>query len=467
MALEQRRLIQAVEPAGEPFHPVRVRRKGVHRHETRDRVHVSRRGRVPPCGVESAVRLGPHRGPAVHRGYELGLAALELGAERFAEEVVIPVPAPAAVERHDEQRRLLQRLEPGCRLARAAHDDVAQRAAHRLEDRRPGEKGDIGGVELREVLQAEVVHDKPVLTGELRDRATMTSPVAQNEARKVQAGSPALRSLPELVGNGLELRLDAAEEQLRVAPAERQVLDADLEHLAIGAQSRDRQLGELAAREHERRSRRHVQDERGEHGGRRARANRLDVVDDQHDRLGEAVEEGREPSGTGRPGAPRGPTVASSASIEPLRLRAAVTHSNNVDASSPPSRATHANRRASRSAHCDRRVVFPYPAGATSVTSRWPFAARRRLTSPGRGTVPGRTGGIAVFARRSNRSGAPAPAPDRRALVAADGRRALERSRRRSGCDKLPTSPSVDSVSVATPTARFCHQSIERAAPGQ
>ena len=32
--------------------------------------------------------------------------------------------------------------------------------------------------------------------------------------------------------------------------------------------------------------------------------------------------------------------------------------------------------------------------------------SRRRLTSPGRGTVPGRTGGIAVFARRSNRSGA-------------------------------------------------------------
>ena len=72
MALEQRRLIQIVEPAGEPFHPVCVRRKGMHRHETRDRVHVSCRGRVPPRGVECAVRLGPHRGPAVHRGNELG-----------------------------------------------------------------------------------------------------------------------------------------------------------------------------------------------------------------------------------------------------------------------------------------------------------------------------------------------------------------------------------------------------------
>ena len=135
----------------------------------------------------------------------------------------------------------------------------------------------------------------------------MTGPVAQNDARKVQAGSPTLGSLPELGGDGLELRLDAAEEQLRVPPAERQVLDSDLEHLAIGAQSRDRQLGELAAREHECRSRRHVQDERGEHGGRRARANRLDVVDDQHHRFGDAVEEGREPSRTGRLGAPIGP----------------------------------------------------------------------------------------------------------------------------------------------------------------
>ena len=196
----------------------------------------------------------------------------------------------------------LQSLEPGCRLARAAHDDVAQRPAHRLEDRRPGEKRDIGGIELREVLQAEVVHDEPVLTGELRDRATMTGPVAQNDARKVQAGSPTLGSLPELGGDGLELRLDAAEEHLRVPPAERQVLDSDLEHLAIGAQSRDRQLGELAAREHECRSRRHVHDERGEHGGRRARANRLDVVDDQHHRFGDAVEEGREPQPHRTPG---------------------------------------------------------------------------------------------------------------------------------------------------------------------
>jgi hypothetical protein len=236
VTLEKRRVAEPVEPAVEAFQPFRVGGQCVHRDEARDHVHVPRRGRVPPGVVDGAVHLAPRRGPAVERRDELGLAPSELGAKRLAEEMVVSVPTAVPVERNDEQRRLLECLEPRRGIPHPAHDDVAQRSAHRLEDRRSGQEADVGVIELGEVLEPEVVRHEPVLAGELGHGAAMFRPVAEDEPGEMQAGRPSLRALPELRGVRLvELRTDDAEEQLRVAPAERQLPDAHLEHLALGA----------------------------------------------------------------------------------------------------------------------------------------------------------------------------------------------------------------------------------------
>ena len=49
--------------------------------------------------------------------------------------------------------------------------------------------------------------------------------------------------------------------------------------------------------------------------------------------------------------------------------------------SSSASHQTQAKGRSSRSAHCANTVVFPYPAGATNVTTGPAAGARSRLTS--------------------------------------------------------------------------------------
>ncbi len=49
--------------------------------------------------------------------------------------------------------------------------------------------------------------------------------------------------------------------------------------------------------------------------------------------------------------------------------------------SSSASHETQAKGRSSRSAHCASTVVFPYPAGATNVTTGPAADARSRLTS--------------------------------------------------------------------------------------
>ena len=72
-------------------------------------------------------------------------------------------------------------------------------------------------------------------------------------------------------------------------------------------------------------------------------------------------------------------TLAPSGSI---RSRAAVTCFRKTNGSlSRSSTVTHANGRASRSAHCARSVVLPYPAGAATRTTGNAPAARSLLTS--------------------------------------------------------------------------------------
>src|SRR5580704_11176025 len=58
---------------------------------------------------------------------------------------------------------------------------------------------------------------------------------------------------------------------------------------------------------------------------------------------------------------------------------------------------THANDRPFRSAHCDNRVVFPYPEGATTETTGRGSRCRSWSIRNERTTVPGRSGGRRTF----------------------------------------------------------------------
>ena len=76
------------------------------------------------------------RPPRIESRREVGVASSELGLEHLPEQVVVAEPAALVVEGNDEQVLALQLLEHLSRVIALEHR-VAERAAHRLEDRRP------------------------------------------------------------------------------------------------------------------------------------------------------------------------------------------------------------------------------------------------------------------------------------------------------------------------------------------
>jgi hypothetical protein len=110
------------------------------------------------------------------------------------------------------------------------------------------------------------------------------------------------------------------------------------------------------------------------------------VVQDEHDRLGPAVERGGQPVNSVAGRSARGP----SGSASPTRPRAATTYDQNVPGSrSAASRLTHTGTPGTRPAASQVRssVVFPAPAGAvTSVTCPCAAEASRSI-SLGRATT--------------------------------------------------------------------------------
>src|SRR5690349_7968250 len=74
---------------------------------------------------------------------------------------------------------------------------------------------------------------------------------------------------------------------------------------------------------------------------------------------------------------------------------------------SASSTGTQAKATSSRSAHCDSKVVFPKPDGATTETIGGRSACASLSISNGRQTVPGRVGGQADFEVEEPETGGP------------------------------------------------------------
>jgi hypothetical protein len=112
-------------------------------------------------------------------------------AQDVGEQVVVAVPLPAVVERHQEQVGVLQAHEPAP-APRAAGDGVAQRPGESFEDRRlEQEAPDVLG-QARQHLLGEVVDDVAVVAGEPRDERPDVVAAPHREGRELQGGDPAL-----------------------------------------------------------------------------------------------------------------------------------------------------------------------------------------------------------------------------------------------------------------------------------
>ena len=163
---------------------------GIRPHERARRFEVARGERVLYGPVLHPVRRAPRCRAGVELRHQVGLAPRELGLEQVAEEVVVPVPAAAVVERDDEQVRVLELCQ---RLGRvgAVEDRIAQRRGHPVEHRGPREELDVVRPQLGEVLRAQVVRHEPVVAAEARNGRGRATPGAR--ARRGRAPRASLR----------------------------------------------------------------------------------------------------------------------------------------------------------------------------------------------------------------------------------------------------------------------------------
>ena len=137
-----------------------------------------------------------------------------------------------------------------------------------------------------EILGAEVVGEVSVVAPDVHDLARAAVLVLEGERREVEARRPPLAPAQEL-GDIRVGQLDPglAQQELRLAPAEREHLGADLEQPSAGPESGDRQVRLGAPGQDDRRSLRQMLDERRDGLGRVPRPQNVDVVEHQHDRL--------------------------------------------------------------------------------------------------------------------------------------------------------------------------------------
>jgi hypothetical protein len=263
VAREQLVVVEARQPRldrGDPPRPVvGLRQRG---DEPGHPVHVAGGGRVVDRLVVPALRLAPLRSAQAERRHGGGVAAAELAAQHVAEEVVVPVPLAAVVERHEEEVGLLDRLEHPGRV-RAPEHGVAERRAELVEHGGAGEELDLAGRGLAELLGAQVVGDEAVVAAEGGHTRGRARAVLQGQRGQVEADGPALGALVQVRRLALgQLDARGADEHLRLRRRERELVGAELHEAAVGAEPRHRQPRRGTARQDELRAVRQVSAER-------------------------------------------------------------------------------------------------------------------------------------------------------------------------------------------------------------
>ena len=249
-------------------------------------LHVAGLHPVLQCLAARPVVLVPLRGPPVQHGHQPGLQPVQLGQQHVPEQVVVAVPLPPPVQRHQQQVRPLQVRQHRSRPGLPEHR-IAQRPAHPLQHRGPGQERPLPAGDPPQELRLHVLAHQPVIPAEGDRRARQRAALPQVQRCQVQPGRPPLGPLMQrrhvLLTQG---QASVAQQRRRLPGGQRQVVPADLGDLALSAQPRDPQRRPGPAGEHQPRTGRHVI---GQHRQRRPALpvpQHVHVIQHQHHRRG-------------------------------------------------------------------------------------------------------------------------------------------------------------------------------------
>ena len=197
---------------------------------------VARRLGVPDGVDHLALPDEPSGGPPVQRRYFFGQRPAQLQPQQIREQVVVAEPGPLGVERYDERVRVLEVQQDPFR-ARAAGQQVGQLAVDPVEQGGAQQQIlDVGGLAVQH-LGEQVLGDRAVAAGELRDEPLRVGVTGQGDRREPQARGPPFGPLVQQRRPGLGQRDTRGVEQLAgLALGKAQVRRADLGQLAGQAQ---------------------------------------------------------------------------------------------------------------------------------------------------------------------------------------------------------------------------------------
>jgi hypothetical protein len=216
---------------------------------------------------------------------QVRLGSLQLGAEQLPKEMVVAVPLPIAIQRHQEHVGALQRLQ-GRRGPARLEDSVAEGARHPLENRRSGEEADLARRQVRQHLRPQVVGHQPVAPGKGCRAIGRRAPSPDRQRGKVQPRAPTLRVLDELSEvDARQVHPGRAKEPAGLSRVHAQVVRPDLQGQPTRPQHSHREPGITSRRQSQLRTRADVPAERGEGIEALPIMEHVQVVQDQDDRL--------------------------------------------------------------------------------------------------------------------------------------------------------------------------------------
>ncbi|HET9416625.1 MAG TPA: hypothetical protein VFP30_03710 [Candidatus Limnocylindria bacterium] len=124
------------------------------------------------------------------------LLFVETRAQDVAKEMVVAVPLPPVVERHEEQVASIEGLKHGRRVV-STSNGVTDRTREPIEDRSlQQEASDVIGLPSEDLLD-EVVDDVTIPAGKARDEAGGIVPALHGEGSQLKRCNPPFGSLRE------------------------------------------------------------------------------------------------------------------------------------------------------------------------------------------------------------------------------------------------------------------------------
>ena len=249
--------------------------------------------------VERLERLAlvaePARGPAVQLGNGVRRLDREPVAQRLAQQCVVAEPGTVGTQADDEGVRrgeLLEALLP----PRLAAQLLGERGVEPLGDRRAQQELLHLRVVAGQHLLGEVLDDGVVVAAEVGGPVSRLV-AGEEERRQPQPGRPPLGALDEQLGvAGPEHHAVAAQERRRVGGGEGEVGRADLPERTGDPQPVQRQRRVGPGEQHEAElgnGSPHEGGHRGEHG---RVVDQVEVVEHEHDRLGQLGEPRHQPA---------------------------------------------------------------------------------------------------------------------------------------------------------------------------